>query len=137
MGEATLEVNEVIVGATRSSVSVVDASAAAAGPVFPARSAIPFAATLNPAKVGALTTRTDNTTGTLTMSAGHGLLTGNRLDLYWTNADGSLGARRGILGEQGEDQIRMAGLLLFWARGRIPFALGVLGIDYGDRKSVV
>ena len=25
----------------------------------------------------------------------------------------------------------MAGLLLFWARGRIPFALGVLGIDYG------
>lgn len=45
------------------------------------------------AKAGALTTRTDDETGTLTMDdAGHGITTGARLDLYW---DG--GSRRGIL----------------------------------------
>ena len=44
-----------------------------------------------PAKVGALTTRTDDDTGTLTMNSGHGITTGARLDLYW---DG--GSRRGI-----------------------------------------
>jgi hypothetical protein len=43
------------------------------------------------AKVGQLTTRTDNNTGTLTMASGHGITTGARLDLYW---DG--GKRRGI-----------------------------------------
>lgn len=43
------------------------------------------------AKVGSLTTRTNDTTGTLTMEAGHGFQTGNRLDLYW---DG--GTRRGV-----------------------------------------
>lgn len=47
--------------------------------------------TLPAAKVGALTTRTDNDTGTLTMAASHGITTGARLDLYW---DG--GSRRGI-----------------------------------------
>lgn len=44
------------------------------------------------AVAGELTTRTDNDTGTLTMdSAGHGIQTGDRLDLYW---DG--GARIGM-----------------------------------------
>ena len=43
------------------------------------------------AKPGELTTRTDNDTGTLTMESGHGIITGDRLDLYW---DG--GCRRGI-----------------------------------------
>lgn len=41
---------------------------------------------------GQLTTRTDNETGTLTMEAGHGIETGDIIDLYW---DG--GARYGIL----------------------------------------
>lgn len=43
------------------------------------------------AKVGALTTRTDNTIGELTMAASHGITTGARLDIYW---DG--GMRRGV-----------------------------------------
>jgi hypothetical protein len=40
--------------------------------------------TLAAAKVGQLTTRTDDNTGTLTMDSGHGITTGARLDLYWT-----------------------------------------------------
>jgi len=48
------------------------------------------------AKVGQLTTRTDNDTGTLTMVAGHGIATGNRLDLFWTEA-GVKGQRRGVV----------------------------------------
>lgn len=47
--------------------------------------------TLAAAKTGTLSTRTDNDTGTLTMSSGHGITTGARLDLYW---DG--GSQRGI-----------------------------------------
>lgn len=47
--------------------------------------------TIAAAKTGTLTTRTDANTGTLTMSASHGITTGARLDLYWTG-----GARRGI-----------------------------------------
>lgn len=43
------------------------------------------------AKVGQLTTRTDADTGTLTMSASHGITTGARLDVYWTG-----GSRRGM-----------------------------------------
>jgi hypothetical protein len=48
------------------------------------------------AKTGSLTTRTDNDTGTLTMTAGHGISTGNRLDVYWTNPDGTIGRRYGM-----------------------------------------
>jgi hypothetical protein len=40
--------------------------------------------TLNTAKTGTLTTRTDNNTGTLTMTAGHGLTTGQIVDIYWS-----------------------------------------------------
>ena len=35
------------------------------------------------AKVGALTTRTDNDTGELTMETGHGITTGATLNVYW------------------------------------------------------
>jgi hypothetical protein len=35
------------------------------------------------AKVGALTTRTDDDTGELTMNSGHGITTGAVLDVYW------------------------------------------------------
>lgn len=44
------------------------------------------------AKTGVLTVRTNNTDGSLTMTAGHGIATGNRLDLYWSG-----GCRRGIV----------------------------------------
>ncbi len=53
--------------------------------------AVPFSVQLAAAKTGTLTTRTDDNTGTLTMSGGHGITTGARLDLYWTG-----GSRRGI-----------------------------------------
>jgi hypothetical protein len=35
------------------------------------------------AKVGALTTRTSDTVGTLTMAASHGITTGQIIDIYW------------------------------------------------------
>lgn len=37
------------------------------------------------AKTGTLSTRTDNDTGTLTMSSGHGITTGATFDLYWVS----------------------------------------------------
>jgi hypothetical protein len=39
---------------------------------------------LSAAKSGTLTTRTDNNTGELTMSGGHGITTGQIIDIYWT-----------------------------------------------------
>lgn len=41
--------------------------------------------TLAAAKTGTLSARTDNDTGTLTMTAGHGIQTGDKLDVYWTD----------------------------------------------------
>jgi hypothetical protein len=41
------------------------------------------------AKSGTLTTRTDNSTGTLTMASGHGIATGNKLDIFWTTTTGT------------------------------------------------
>lgn len=43
------------------------------------------------AKTGTLTVRTDADTGTLTMTGGHGITTGARLDVYWAG-----GCRRGM-----------------------------------------
>lgn len=40
--------------------------------------------TLNAAKAGTLTTRTDDNTGTLTMTTGHGITTGQIVDIYWS-----------------------------------------------------
>lgn len=40
--------------------------------------------TLNSAKTGTLTTRTDDNTGTLTMTAGHGITDGQIVDIYWS-----------------------------------------------------
>ena len=40
--------------------------------------------TLNAAKSGTLTTRTDNNTGTLTMAGGHGFTDGQIIDIYWS-----------------------------------------------------
>lgn len=40
--------------------------------------------TLNTAKAGTLTTRTDDNTGTLTMTTGHGITTGQIVDIYWS-----------------------------------------------------
>jgi hypothetical protein len=45
--------------------------------------AVKFDKSLAAAKTGTLSARTDNDTGTLTMSAGHGITTGARLDVYW------------------------------------------------------
>ncbi len=42
-------------------------------------------------KAGTLSTRTDNETGTLTLGSGHGIVTGQIIDLYWAT-----GARYGI-----------------------------------------
>lgn len=47
--------------------------------------------TLPVAKTGTLSTRTDDETGTLTMADGHGITTGQIIDVYWSG-----GARYGI-----------------------------------------
>lgn len=39
--------------------------------------------TLAAGKAGTLSTRTDNTTGTLTLGSGHGITTGASIDVYW------------------------------------------------------
>ncbi len=59
-----------------------------------ATAAAPVEKTMPAAKIGSVT-RTDNDTGVLTMNAGHGITTGQRLDLYWTEA-GVPGQRRGM-----------------------------------------
>ncbi len=40
--------------------------------------------TLNTAKTGTLSTRTDNNTGTLTLGSGHGITDGQIIDVYWS-----------------------------------------------------
>lgn len=40
--------------------------------------------TLNTAKAGTLSTRTDDNTGTLTMAGGHGFTDGQIIDVYWS-----------------------------------------------------
>jgi len=47
------------------------------------------------AKAGTLSTRTDNDTGILTLAADHGVLTGDRIDVYWEEA-GVKGQRLGM-----------------------------------------
>jgi hypothetical protein len=47
--------------------------------------------TLNPAKSGTLTTRTNDTSGTLTMAGGHGFTDAQVIDLYWSG-----GVRYGV-----------------------------------------
>ena len=51
-----------------------------------------------PAKPGVLTVRTDNVSGSLTLTAGHGITTGNRLDLFWSVAGVNYGRRGCVAG---------------------------------------
>lgn len=61
--------------------------------------------TASAAKVGQLTTRTDNDTGELTMDSGHGIQTGDRLDVYWSG-----GSRRGMtVGSVSTNQVPIDG----------------------------
>jgi hypothetical protein len=53
---------------------------------------ISLAETLPAAKAGTLSTRTNDTTGTLTMAGGHGITTGQIIDLYWAG-----GMRYGVV----------------------------------------
>lgn len=46
-------------------------------------------------KNSTLTTRTDNDTGTFALTTGHGLVTGNKVDIYWT-VSGVQGHRRNM-----------------------------------------
>lgn len=56
-----------------------------------AAAAVELSPSIPAAKIGQLTTRTDTNTGVLTMSGGHGITTGQKLDLFW---DG--GSRHGM-----------------------------------------
>ena len=48
------------------------------------------------AAAGTLSTRTNNTDGTLTLGAGHGVSTGDRIDIFWTDAAGLAQAAYGL-----------------------------------------
>lgn len=62
-------------------------------------------ASLGAAKTGALTTRTNDTEGTLTMDTGHGITTSARLDLYWSG-----GRRYGVVvGTVNVDSVPISG----------------------------
>lgn len=52
------------------------------------------APTVLPAIAGTLTTRTNGTSGVVTLTAGHGFTTGQKVDLYWTGGK----AQRATLG---------------------------------------
>jgi hypothetical protein len=56
---------------------------------------VQLAPTVPAAKTGTLTVRTDNDTGSLTMTGGHGITTGQKLDVFWTVA-GVSGSRRNM-----------------------------------------
>lgn len=58
--------------------------------------AIPFSISLPAAKVGQLTTRTNDTVGILTMAASHGIATADVIDIYWILA-GVYGRRLGVV----------------------------------------
>jgi hypothetical protein len=62
--------------------------------------------TLNAAKVGALTTRTSDSVGVLTMNTGHGLVDGI-IDLYW-DIGGTKGCRRNITADVTADSIAIS-----------------------------
>lgn len=64
--------------------------------------------TLNAGAAGALSTRTDNDTGVVTLTAGHGQTDGT-YDVFWTNADGSLGCRYGMDGTFVSDDVTLDG----------------------------
>lgn len=73
---------------------------------------------------GTLTTRTDNDTGEITMTdAGHLITTGAKVDIYWTNADGTTGSRRGVTTGV------VAGLA-------VPFGAGAPEIGLGDNLPI-
>jgi hypothetical protein len=60
------------------------------------------------AKAGTLTVRTDDDTGTATMSGGHGLTTG-RMDVYWAHTDGTRRVRYGMTGTVTGDSVALDG----------------------------
>lgn len=51
--------------------------------------------TLAAGKTGTLSTRSSDTAGTLTMTAGHGITDGLVIDIYWTDANGDVQAAYG------------------------------------------
>lgn len=57
--------------------------------------ALRISKTLTRAKTATLTVRTNNTDGSLTLEASHGVVTGDRVDIYWEVA-GVKGHRRGV-----------------------------------------
>jgi len=63
---------------------------------------------IGPAKVGSLTTRTNNTQGVITLVTGHGLTTGKK-DIYWTNVDGTKGSRYNVDGTISTDALTITG----------------------------
>ena len=49
----------------------------------------PIEASLAAGKAGTLSTRTDNTDGTLTLGSGHGITDGQVISIFWTDANGN------------------------------------------------
>lgn len=69
-----------------------------------ASSLLTFNETIPAAKSGTLTTRTDNSNGVITMSSGHGIVTGNVINIYWTG-----GSRKGITASVSTNALTVTG----------------------------
>lgn len=68
----------------------------------------PIQVSVPAAKTGTLTTRTDNVSGTLTMTAGHGITTGQTLFVFWTDADGFVQHQRVTVGTVATNSVPIA-----------------------------
>lgn len=66
------------------------------------------AQTVPVAKVGQLTTRTDNDTGVVTFVTGHGIITSDKVDLFW-NLAGVPGSRRNMTATVSGDLVTLDG----------------------------
>lgn len=94
--------------------------------------ATPWSVELAAAKIGSLSTRTDNDTGVLTMNSGHGITTGARLDVYWT-VGGVSGRRYGMtVGTVSGDTVPIDG----GAGDNLPAALSAVTAMVPDEEAV-
>lgn len=65
---------------------------------------IPFAATIPAAKTGTLSTRTDNDTGVIAAATGHGIISTDVVDVFWSG-----GQRQGMTATVSGDNITVDG----------------------------
>ena len=122
--------------------AVITGSSSIAGKTFPRNATITAEATLAReitlpvAKVGQLTTRTDADTGTLTMNTGHGITTGQIIDIYWEEA-GVRGNRRGVtVGTVSVDSVPFGAIGVEGSGDALPTNLTAVTVQVVDTETL-